>query len=78
MAQMNPLIGPKLSKNTILMMAREWVNITFYFILKSTIIFIASSKKIIIFDFTKNTFFTEQRGASKGINRNEGVIIKGK
>ncbi|XP_076164757.1 V-type proton ATPase subunit e 2 [Ptiloglossa arizonensis] len=24
MAQMNPLIGPKLSKNTILMMAREW------------------------------------------------------
>ncbi|XP_015433186.1 PREDICTED: V-type proton ATPase subunit e 2-like [Dufourea novaeangliae] len=26
MAQMNPLIGPKLSQNTILMMAREWSN----------------------------------------------------
>lgn len=26
MAQMNPLIGPKLSKGTILIMAREWGN----------------------------------------------------
>jgi V-type H+-transporting ATPase subunit e len=24
MAQMNPLIGPKLHQNTILIMAREW------------------------------------------------------
>lgn len=33
MAQMNPLIGPKLPRNTILMMAREWVNIFSYFII---------------------------------------------
>lgn len=26
MAQMNPLIGPKLHQNTILIMAREWGN----------------------------------------------------
>uniref|UniRef100_A0A6M2E0C8 V-type proton ATPase subunit n=1 Tax=Xenopsylla cheopis TaxID=163159 RepID=A0A6M2E0C8_XENCH len=26
MAQMNPLIGPKLHQNTILLMAREWGN----------------------------------------------------
>lgn len=26
MAQMNPLIGPKLNNSTILMMAREWGN----------------------------------------------------
>lgn len=26
MAQMNPLIGPKLSKGTILIMSREWGN----------------------------------------------------
>lgn len=31
MAQMNPLIGPKLPKNTILMMAREWVNMFSYY-----------------------------------------------
>ncbi|KAK1122572.1 hypothetical protein K0M31_009017 [Melipona bicolor] len=29
MAQMNPLIGPKLHKNTILMMAREWSQVQF-------------------------------------------------
>ncbi|KAF3429750.1 hypothetical protein E2986_13747 [Frieseomelitta varia] len=29
MAQMNPLIGPKLSKFTILMMAREWSQVQF-------------------------------------------------
>lgn len=28
---MNPLIGPKLPKNTILMMAREWVNVFPYY-----------------------------------------------
>jgi len=26
MAQMNPLIGPKMHQNTILIMAREWGN----------------------------------------------------
>ncbi|XP_060825034.1 V-type proton ATPase subunit e-like [Bombus pascuorum] len=29
MAQMNPLIGPKLPKNTVLMMAREWSHVQF-------------------------------------------------
>lgn len=37
MAQMNPLIGPKLEKNTLLIMAKEWVSC---FIQKMTGLFI--------------------------------------
>jgi len=31
MAQMNPLVGPKLNQHTILIMAREWVRFFFDF-----------------------------------------------
>lgn len=33
MAQMNPLVGPKLGQHTVLIMAREWVKYNNYFIL---------------------------------------------
>lgn len=51
MAQMNPLIGPKLSNTTILVMAREWVNIVLCIILILMLTF-----------FIMYIFITEQQG----------------
>ncbi|KAL1122764.1 hypothetical protein AAG570_003091 [Ranatra chinensis] len=45
MAQMNPLIGPKLKNTTILMMAKQWVS---YFLLSTRNIYIYVSIEFVL------------------------------